>query len=75
MPNNQAQLRSLEKLEHIVRELGEYKTYVGNLKRKMPLESDGCPLGYSLRIDDMCHSDTDPYATPVRPQSRSKFNY
>ena len=33
-----------EKLEHIVRELGEYKTYVGNLKRNMPEK----PAGYAI---------------------------
>ena len=40
-----------EKLEHIVRELGEYKTYVGNLKRKMPEKPAGYAIYYFAGID------------------------
>ena len=40
-----------EKLEHIVRELGEYKTYVGNLKRKPPEKLAGYAIYYYRGTD------------------------
>ena len=40
-----------EKLEHIVRQLGEYKTYVGNLKRKLLEKLAGYAIYYYQGTD------------------------
>ena len=40
-----------ENLEHIVRQLNEYKTYVGNLKKKMPEEPAGYAIYYYTGVD------------------------